>query len=78
MSEIAGFRVRKPEQNDIGALYVLMNDPEIASMLGGFYIGYSTTDLEDNRPRGAGASCTAPRKTKRSRDRLRVLLALGA
>lgn len=46
MYEVAGFRLRKPERSDIDALYVVKNDPEIASMLGGFSIGYSTTDLE--------------------------------
>ncbi len=46
MHEVAGFRLRKLEPSDIDALYVVKNDPEIASMLGGFSTGYSRTDLE--------------------------------
>lgn len=46
MSEVVEFRLRKPERNEIDALYVVMSDPGIASMLGGFSIGSSTTDLE--------------------------------
>lgn len=46
MHEVAGVRLRKAEPSDIEALYVLKNDPEIASMLTGFSVGYSRADLE--------------------------------
>jgi RimJ/RimL family protein N-acetyltransferase len=46
MYEVAGFKLRKAERSDIDALYVVKNDPEVASMLGGFSTGYSKVDLE--------------------------------
>lgn len=46
MHEIAGYRLRKPERSDVDALYIIKNDPEIASMLTGFSTGYSKSDLE--------------------------------
>jgi ribosomal-protein-alanine N-acetyltransferase len=47
MYEVVGFRLRKPEPSDTDALYVFKNDAEIASMLGGFFTGYSKIDLEE-------------------------------
>lgn len=37
--------LRRPEPEDIEALYQQKNDPEIASLLGGFSNGYSREDL---------------------------------
>jgi len=47
MHEVAGYRLRRPEPTDVPALYVLKNDPGIASMLAGFSTGYSRKDLEE-------------------------------
>ena len=47
MREVAGYRIRKPERTDVDALYVVRNDPEVISMLGGFSTGYSKADLEE-------------------------------
>lgn len=41
------YLLRKPELNDLEALYIIKNDPEIAGMVVGFSIGYSITDLKD-------------------------------
>ena len=41
------FIVRRPEPDDLPALYEQKNDPEIANLLGGFTIGYSMADLAD-------------------------------
>jgi len=38
-------RLRKPEPSDIDALFAQKNDPEIASLLGGFTKGYTRADL---------------------------------
>jgi [ribosomal protein S5]-alanine N-acetyltransferase len=46
MHEVAGLRLRRLERSDIDALYVVKNDPEVTSMLGGFSVGYSKTELE--------------------------------
>jgi RimJ/RimL family protein N-acetyltransferase len=44
--QVESFLLRRPEFSDIQALYQQKNDPEIASMLGGFSTGYSITDLQ--------------------------------
>ena len=43
--EIGDFLLRKPEPEDVDALYAWKNDPEIASMLVGFTTGYTRADL---------------------------------
>jgi RimJ/RimL family protein N-acetyltransferase len=43
--EVGGYRVRKPEDTDIDALFTLKNDPSIQAMLGGFSTGYTKADL---------------------------------
>jgi RimJ/RimL family protein N-acetyltransferase len=43
--DLGELRLRKPEPHDIEPLYVWKNDPEIATMLGGFTTGYSRADL---------------------------------
>lgn len=39
--------LRRPDPCDLEALYHQKNDPEIASMLGGFTTGYSRQDIND-------------------------------
>jgi RimJ/RimL family protein N-acetyltransferase len=46
MHEVAGFRLRRPERTDIDALYIVKNDPDVASILGGSSTTYSKVDLE--------------------------------
>lgn len=43
--EIGDFLLRKPEPEDVEALYRWKNDPEVASMLVGFTTGYTRADL---------------------------------
>ena len=45
--EPLGFHLRKPDPGDLEPLYHYKNDPEIASLLGGFHTGYSRADLEE-------------------------------
>lgn len=42
---VEGHLLRKPEPRDVEALYQQKNDPEVASLLGGFTTGYSREDL---------------------------------
>ncbi|MCP4447215.1 MAG: GNAT family N-acetyltransferase [Myxococcales bacterium] len=37
--------LRRPEQEDVDALYHFKNDPEVAGLLGGFSLGYAKADL---------------------------------
>lgn len=39
--------LRRPEASDLPALYAFKNDPEVASLLGGFSTGYAMADLEE-------------------------------
>lgn len=39
------FVLRKPEPKDVEALYAQKNDPDVASLLGGFSSGYARADL---------------------------------
>ena len=41
------FTLRPPEPKDCQALYIFKNDPDLASLLGGFHAGYSMADLAD-------------------------------
>src|SRR6185312_12695746 len=43
--ELGAFLLRKPEPNDVEALYQWKNDAEIANMLVGFTTGYTRADL---------------------------------
>lgn len=44
---VGDFILRKLEPFDLNELYIFKNDPEIASMLGGFTTGYSMDDLNE-------------------------------
>jgi [ribosomal protein S5]-alanine N-acetyltransferase len=44
---LGDFTLRRPEPVDLEKLYIQKNDPEIAALLGGFTLGYATTDLRD-------------------------------
>ena len=43
--DLGNVRLRKPEPSDVDALFAQKNDPEVASMLGGFTKGYTRADL---------------------------------
>lgn len=45
MDEKSEFRLRKPELDDVDGLYSFKNDGEIGSLLGGFTLGYSRSEL---------------------------------
>ena len=48
MNYILGdYILRRPELTDLEAFYVQKNDPEIATLLGGFTLGYAMADLRD-------------------------------
>jgi len=42
---VGNVRLRKPEPSDVDALFQHKNDPEVASLLGGFSKGYTRADL---------------------------------
>lgn len=44
---IGEVRLRKPEPEDLDALYIQKNDSEVAALLGGFTTGLSRRDLSD-------------------------------
>jgi RimJ/RimL family protein N-acetyltransferase len=45
--KVLDYVLRKPEPRDIPVLYKQKNDPEIASLLGGFSSGYTEADLAE-------------------------------
>ncbi len=45
--QLGSFLLRRPEPEDLKALYQQKNDPQIASLLGGFSVGYAMADLEE-------------------------------
>lgn len=44
---VNGLLLRRPEPDDLQALYDQKNNPEIAGLLGGFSTGYSRADITD-------------------------------